>query len=59
MLWGLELLAELHKAGGISVKQAESIAQAISKSNPKHITTEIISRFKKIIWRQDNERSRP
>ena len=53
LLWGLEILAELHKAGGISGKEAERIAQAIRESNPKHITAKIISRFKDIIRRQE------
>ena len=52
LLWGLEILAELHKTGGIPGKDAELIAQAIRKSNPKYITTEIISRFKDRIRRQ-------
>ncbi len=55
LLWGLELLAELHKAGGIPGKDAELIAQAIRDSNPKHITTKIISRFKDIIQRQEKQ----
>lgn len=45
LLWGLELLAELHKVGGITGEEAETIAQAIRESNPKHITAAIISRF--------------
>ena len=58
LLWGLELLAELHKAGGISGKEAEMIAQAIRESNPKHITAKIVLRFTDIIRRQESERSR-
>lgn len=45
LLWGLELLAELHKVGGIPATEAEAIAQAIRRSNPKHITEKIVSRF--------------
>ncbi len=52
LVWGLEILVELHKAGGIPGKDAELIAQAIHDSNPKHITNEIISRFKDIIRQQ-------
>ena len=52
LVWGLQLLAELHKAGGIPGKEAIILAQMIQKSNPKHITAEIISRFKEIIRRQ-------
>ena len=58
LLWGLELLAELHKAGGIPAKEAEKIAQEIRKSNPKHITAEIVSRFTEVIRRQESRRSR-
>ncbi len=56
LLWGLEILAELHKAGGIPGKDAELMAQAIRDSNPKHITAKIISRFKDIIRRQEKQR---
>ncbi len=56
VLWGLELLAELHKAGGIPGNEAEMIAQAIRESNPKHITAKIISRFADIIRRQESQR---
>lgn len=49
LLWGLELLAELHKVGGIPATEAETIAQAIRRSNPKHITEKIVSRFMDII----------
>ncbi len=45
IMWGLELIAELHKAGGITNKYAERLARAISESNPMHITPEIVSRF--------------
>ena len=56
ILWGLQLLAELHMAGGISGKEAEKLAQAIRASNPKHITAQIISRFKEIIRKQERVR---
>lgn len=58
-LWGLQLIVELHKAGGIPGKDADMIAQAIRASNPKHITAEIVSRFTEIIRRQESQRSRP
>jgi len=45
ILWGLELLAELHKAGGIPSREAAEIAKGIHRSNPKHITEKIVSRF--------------
>lgn len=58
LLWGLELLAELHKVGGIPGKEAESTAQAIQLSNPKHITNEIVARFKDTIRCRESKRSR-
>jgi rRNA-processing protein FCF1 len=59
LLWGLELLAELHRAGGLPGKEAEMIAQSIRESNPKHITAKIVSRFKEIIRSQESQRARP
>lgn len=58
LLWGLELLAELHKARGIPGKEAKVLAQAIQESNPKHITARIVARFADIIRQQENQRSR-
>ena len=59
LLWGLELLSELHKAGGIPGKQAEAIARAVRASNPKHITEEILSRFTDTIRRRERVRPKP
>ena len=53
LLWGLELVAELHKAGGLPGQEAEAFAQAIRQSNPKHITEGIVSRFTELIREQD------
>lgn len=58
LLWGLEVVAELHKIGGITGKEAVVFAQTISLSNPKHITEEIISDFESRIRRQEDHRSR-
>ena len=58
LLWGLELVAELHKVGGITSKEAEVFAQTIRRSNPKHITEKIVSRFADLIGRQEGHRSR-
>ena len=44
-MWGLELLIELYKVGGITGKEAEALAKAIRQSNPKHITEKIVSDF--------------
>ncbi|MFH7321414.1 hypothetical protein ACHHRT_12510 [Desulfurivibrio sp. D14AmB] len=53
LLWGLELIAELHLAGGITAKEAMTVAQAIRRSNPKHITEKIVCRFADLIRRQE------
>jgi len=58
LLWGLELVSELHKVGGISGKEAEAIAKAIRRSNPKHITEKIAMRFVNLIRRQEGHGSR-
>ena len=58
LLWGLEILAELHKAGGISAKDAEELAQSIHESNPKHITAKIVRRFTDIVRQQESQRPR-
>jgi len=47
ILWGLRLLIELQKRGGISGAAAWEIARRIHKNNPKHISVEILERFKK------------
>ena len=41
MLWGLELLIELHENGGIPAHRAEAIAHMMRESNPMHITAKI------------------
>ena len=58
LLWGLELVAELHRVGGITGKEADACAQTIRRSNPKHITEEIVSRFADRIRLQESQRSR-
>ena len=58
LLWGLELVAELHKVGGITGKEADALAKAIRVSNPKHITEKIVSRFMGLIRCQEGHRSR-
>lgn len=45
ILWGLELILDLAKAGGILKKEASRIAQNIQKSNPGHLSTGILSDF--------------
>ena len=45
ILWGLELILNLTKAGGILKKDASRIARDIQTSNPRHITARIMSDF--------------
>jgi hypothetical protein len=45
LLWGLELVANLYNALGISLEKAEAFAKSLHESNPKHITKEIVLRF--------------
>lgn len=56
LLWGLELLIELHKVGGITGKEAEALAKAIRQSNPKHITEKIVSDFVEHIRSQEDHK---
>lgn len=53
IIWGLELIADLHRVGGITRKDAEALAKAIAKTNPMHITPDIVSRFMKRIKEQE------
>lgn len=45
-LWGLELILELVKAGGLAKKEAIFIATEIHKSNPRHINKKVLDSFK-------------
>ena len=45
ILWGLELVLNLTKAGGILKGEALRIAKVIQKSNPRHMTTRILNDF--------------
>lgn len=45
IVWGLELILNLAKAGGLLKKQASRIAKDIHKSNPRHINANILSEF--------------
>jgi len=49
-LWGLGLIVELYKAGGTTAEHALCVACKIHESNPKHISSEILERFKKVIF---------
>ena len=58
LLWGLELVAELHEVGGIPFRESESFAKKLRLSNPKHITQKIVSDFMDRIRRQEGKKSR-
>ncbi len=45
ILWGLELVLELTKIGGISRKKAMQIAIEINVSNPRHISQKVLEGF--------------
>lgn len=45
ILWGLQLILELVKTGGISKKEASFIATEIHKSNPRHINQKVLDGF--------------
>ena len=49
VLWGLELLLELTRGGGIHRREASKIARAIQKSNPKHVTNKILTDFEDLL----------
>jgi len=48
-MWGLELLIELHRSGGIPAETALDIARKRHEANPKHITHEILEQFTELI----------
>ncbi len=48
-MWGLELLIELNRSGGIPAETALDIARKIRDANPKHITHEILEQFTELI----------
>lgn len=52
VMWGLQLLLELHKTNGIRADDAIIIASKIHETNPKHITQKIIEKFSDLITRQ-------
>ncbi len=45
ILWGLELILELVKAGGLLKKEASIIATKIHKHNPRHINQKVLEGF--------------
>jgi hypothetical protein len=44
-LWGLELILELHKAGGISTEEAESVARSMQQTNPRFMHARLVAEF--------------
>ncbi len=52
VLWGLQLIAELHKTGGISAESAIKTALTIHHNNPMQINKKIVTDFIEIISKQ-------
>ena len=49
LLWGLELLTELCRCGGLPVQNAADIAKLMHLNSPRYITQDIFQRFLKAI----------
>lgn len=47
VLWGLELMLELVSLRHLTIQGALDVATAIHRSNPRHITAEILERFER------------
>lgn len=45
LIWGLEAIIKIHKAGGMSRERALDYARRIQVDNPLHITEAIMGRF--------------
>lgn len=45
VLWGLEIMLELMRIGQLSAADAITVADAIHRTNPFHITEAIVARF--------------
>ncbi len=52
LMWGLQLLIELHQRGAMGASVAMKIATQIHLNNPKHISIDILKRFKKSVARK-------
>lgn len=51
LLWGLQVLTELHACGGIPTKTAVDVAEQIRKNN-RTMTVEVMNRYMKVIMDQ-------
>ncbi len=47
IMWGLELLLELVRSGGIDHKSATEIGRRIHENNPRHIPPKVLADFEK------------
>lgn len=56
IVWGLQLIVLLHGSGGIPADNAIQIAEAIHRSNPRHINQSILKRFVASIRDQEQNR---
>jgi predicted nucleic acid-binding protein len=53
--WGLQLMLALVGVGELERDSALDVARAIHRSNPRHITTEILGRFTRELQRIESE----
>ena len=54
--WGLQLLSELHKNGGMPAADAIDIARRIHESNPRHVGISLLEKFIEGIHLQENRK---
>ena len=47
IMWGLELLLQLVRAGGLDHKSAVEIGRQIHADNPRHISSKVVADFEK------------
>lgn len=49
VLWGLEVMTELVRAGQLDAENAIAVAEAIHASNPFHISRKLVERFARLV----------
>jgi len=49
VLWGLEMMTELVRAGQLDAEDAIAVAEAIHASNPFHISGRLVARFAHLV----------
>jgi len=46
VLWGLEIMVEAVRVGAMTLDEAESVAEAIHRQNPRYVTRAIVESFR-------------